>query len=146
MRSFLGRPLAFWISVCNLAGLACSLAGVMLLFWYALPVEVPGGKTLVPDRSPEQQQREEDDTRRYHILANWGFGLVILGTVLEAVPPFCTAIGSRWRRPIAPQLPRRAETEPQPDVHEGELSAPSIIGASQPPAADHPTTRAGMTR
>jgi hypothetical protein len=110
----LRRPRAFWISVCNLVGLAFSLAGVVLLFWYALPVEVPGAEILVPDRSPEQRQREEDDTRRYHILANWGFGLVILGTLLEAIPPFCTAIGSWRRRPIAPQVQRREETEPRP--------------------------------
>ena len=36
------RPRAFWIAVCNLVGLVCSLVGVVLLFEFALPVHVPG--------------------------------------------------------------------------------------------------------
>ena len=43
MGGALRRPRAFWISTCNIFGLACSLAGVVLLFWFALPNTVPGG-------------------------------------------------------------------------------------------------------
>ena len=39
-------PRAFWISTCKIFGLACSLAGVVLLFWFALPNTVPGDHRL----------------------------------------------------------------------------------------------------
>jgi hypothetical protein len=45
--SALRRPCAFWISVCNVIGLACSMVGVVLLFWYALPNEPPGGPGIL---------------------------------------------------------------------------------------------------
>lgn len=99
MRYVLRRPRAFWISVCNLVGLLCSIAGVLLLVYYALPVEVPGQpKFLAWGAGPEW----EAAVPRYTRNARLGLVLVIAGTLLEAVPPFCTAIGS-WRRrpPIA---------------------------------------------
>jgi hypothetical protein len=89
--------------MCNLLGLLCSLAGVLLLVYYALPVEIPGGPvTMVVDRTSEEIQRQEDEIRRYHRNARIGLALVLAGTALEAVPPFCTAIGSWRRRSIAP--------------------------------------------
>jgi hypothetical protein len=45
--SALRRPRAFWISVFNLIGLACSMVGVVLLFWFALPNEPPGGPAVL---------------------------------------------------------------------------------------------------
>jgi hypothetical protein len=95
----LRRPRAFWISVCNLVGLLCSMVGVVLLFWYALPNGVPGalsplGPTFSSDAVPEYLRY----TRNAHI----GLVLVLLGTLLEAVPPLYTAIGSWWRHPMAP--------------------------------------------
>jgi hypothetical protein len=96
--SALRRPRAFWISVFNLIGLACSMVGVVLLFWYALPNEPPGGplRLGVPNIEAWEAQRQ-----LYSRYAHWGLGLVLLGTVLEAVPPVCTAIGS-WRRRTVP--------------------------------------------
>jgi hypothetical protein len=113
MRYFLRRPHAFWISVCNLVGLLCSIVGVLLLVYYALPVEVPGGPVSLGAEEgggPEWQA----EVQRYARNARIGLVLVIAGTLLEAVPPFCTAIGSWRRRPIAPQGQRRMETEPRP--------------------------------
>jgi hypothetical protein len=101
MRYILRRPRAFWISVCNLVGLAFSLAGVALLLFFALSPEVPGtGTGLTGDDSDPAKLAAE--TRRFNRNADIGLALVIVGTVLEAVPPFCTTIGS-WRRrpPIA---------------------------------------------
>jgi hypothetical protein len=49
----------------------------------------------------------EAAVRRYDCYADIGLVLVIVGTALEMVPPFCTAIGSWRRRPIAPQVQRR---------------------------------------
>ena len=101
MRYFLRRPRAFWISAINLVGLLFSLAGVVLLFWYAVPELPPGG----PERlliNGGGGPAWEAEVRRYHRNAFAGLALVIVGTLLEAVPPLCTAIGS-WRRrpPIA---------------------------------------------
>src|SRR6202040_2310876 len=45
MRYILRRPRAFWISMCNLLGILCSLVGVVLLLLFALPPEVPGAGT-----------------------------------------------------------------------------------------------------
>ena len=47
MRYILRRPRAFWISVVNLVGLAFSMVGVVLLFWYALSEAPPGGPGLL---------------------------------------------------------------------------------------------------
>ena len=101
MRYILRRPRAFWISVCNLVGLAFSLVGVVLLLLFALPPEIPGtGTFLTADNSDIAKLKAE--TRRFTRNAHIGLALVVVGTVLEAVPPFCTVIGS-WRRrpPIA---------------------------------------------
>ena len=107
MRYILRRPCAFWISAVNLLGLACSLVGVVMLFWYALPNEPPVAPTvIVHDRSPEEKEAQEDAKRRYHRYAHIGLYLVLVGTVLEAVPPFCTAIGSWRRRPPIAATPR----------------------------------------
>jgi hypothetical protein len=92
--------------VCNLVGLLCSMVGVVLLFWYALPNGVPGalsplGATFPPSAVPAYLRY----TRNAHI----GLALVIIGTLLEAVPPFCTAIGSWRRRPVVRQVQRGDE-------------------------------------
>ena len=64
MRYFLRRPRAFWISVCNLVGLAFSLAGVVVLLLFALPPEVPGtGTALTADNS--DPVKLEAETRRF---------------------------------------------------------------------------------
>jgi hypothetical protein len=94
----LRRPRAFWISVCNVIGLVCSMVGVVLLFWYALPNEPPGGPNLLTG-GPGGGPAWEAQRQLYDRYAHWGLGLVLLGTVLEAVPPVCTAIGSARRRP-----------------------------------------------
>jgi hypothetical protein len=101
MRYILRRPRAFWVSVCNLVGLAFSLVGVVLLLLFALPPEVPEtGTVLTADNSDEAKLKAE--TRCFTRNAHIGLALVVVGTALEAVPPFSTAIGS-WRRrpPIA---------------------------------------------
>jgi len=89
------------------------MVGVVMLFWYALPEEPPGGpgKLLtVSGGGPEW----EAAVQRYHTYARIGLALVLVGTILEAVPPFSTAIGSWRRRPTVPQVLAREETEPQP--------------------------------
>jgi hypothetical protein len=93
MRYFLRRSRAFWISVFNIIGLLCSMSGVLLLFWYALP-NWPPDEIGFQWSAPWEAQR-----RLYRWYAELGLWLVLLGTVLEAVPPACTAIGSWRRRP-----------------------------------------------
>src|SRR5207237_23461 len=90
-----------------------SLAGVLLLVYYALPVEVPGGPVVLSAEGGGGPEWEAD-LRRYERTARIGLALVIAGTLMEAVPPFCTAIGSWRRRPIAPQVPRQEDTDPRP--------------------------------
>jgi hypothetical protein len=110
MRYILRRPRAFWISVCNLLGLLLSLVGVVMLFWYALPVKPPGEGPLlaISGFGPDW----EASVRRYDRYAHIGLVLVVIGTALEAVPPFCTAIGSWRRRPIAPLKPDDEDASP----------------------------------
>jgi hypothetical protein len=50
----LRRPRTFWISIFNVAGLACRLAGLLLLFYFALPNRVPGepGRLLLENSCP----------------------------------------------------------------------------------------------
>lgn len=96
--SALRRPRAFWISVCNIAGLLFSLVGVVLLFFFALPNEAPGGpgalwRTAIGTDAAHWEAVE----RRYNEYSRIGLVLVVAGTLMEAVPPFCTAVGS-WRR------------------------------------------------
>jgi hypothetical protein len=90
--SALRRCRTFVISVCNLVGLGCSLAGVWLLFWYALPNAVPGAPQPLTGGGPSPQWEAEQ--RAYNEYSHIGLVLVIAGTLLEAVPPFCTARGS----------------------------------------------------
>ena len=84
--------------MCNLVGLAFSVGGVLLLFYYALP-EAPAGGTAMYSFGPGPYEGPgfEVELQRYHTLAHIGLALVLIGTLLEAVPPFCTALGS-WRR------------------------------------------------
>jgi hypothetical protein len=97
MRYILRRPRAFWISVCNLVGLLCSIIGVLLLVYFALPVKPPGAGSFLATSGfgPDW----EAAVRRYDWYAHIGLVLVVIGTAFEAVPPFCTAIGSWRRRP-----------------------------------------------
>jgi hypothetical protein len=90
----LQRPRAFWISLCNLVGLLFSLVGVVLLFYYALPVRPPLAPAGITN---EGRPGFEAQIARYDCLAHVGLGLVIVGTLLEAVAPLCTAIGSARR-------------------------------------------------
>ena len=84
--------------MCNLAGLAFSVAGVLLLFYYALPEAPPGGpERLLKDQEEKALIAWETEVQRYNTKAHIGLALVLIGTLLEAVPPFCTALGS-WRR------------------------------------------------
>ena len=118
MRYFLRRPRAFWISVCNLVGLACSLAGVVLLLWFSVGPEIPGASTPLGAENGNEQLFQIE-SRRYGRNATIGLILVVAGTVLEAVPPFCTAWGSRRRRPNA-AMPQTARESPMdPRVGEG---------------------------
>jgi hypothetical protein len=72
--------------VCNILGLLFGIAGVLLLVYLALPVEVP-----VQGLGEGGGPMWEAKLQRYDRNA------------LEAVPPFCTAIGKSWRRrPITP--------------------------------------------
>ena len=106
----LGLPRAFWISLCNVVGLACSLAGLLLLFYFSLPNEVPGAPDVWV--SPPSSRDWEDQQRRYTTYAHLGLALALVGTIMEAVPPVCTAIGSARRRrripaPDSDDLPKR---------------------------------------
>jgi len=76
------------------------------------------------------------ERHRYDIYAHIGLTLVLIGTVLEAVPPFCTAIGSWRRRPIAPRVPRRDETEPQPGKTHNSSPGQGGLKMSTPPQTD----------
>jgi hypothetical protein len=99
--------------VCNLLGLLCSVVGVLLLFYNVLPTPVPGeGTSLTADDA--DRSLWEAEYRRHDRNAHRGLVLVIIGTLMEAVPPLCTAIGSWRRRPIAPQVPRREEEPHMP--------------------------------
>jgi len=99
----LRRPRAFWTSVCNVIGLLCSMAGVVLLFWYALP-NWPPDEIGFQWSAPWEAQRQ-----RYSWYAHIGLALVLVGTIMEAVPPVCTAIGCwRWRS----MSPRATTTTP----------------------------------
>jgi hypothetical protein len=100
LTSTLRRPRAFWISLCNVVGLVFSLVGLVLLFKFALPNEVPGAPgTLSEGGTPGWEKLQHS----YKTYSNLGFALAALGTIMEAVPPFCTAIGSaRRRRRIPP--------------------------------------------
>jgi hypothetical protein len=88
-------PRAFWISLCNVVGLAFSLAGLLLLFYFALPNEVLGAPgALVMQARPGWEKRQ----RLYNTYAHWGLALAALGTIMEAVPPVCMTVGSARRR------------------------------------------------
>jgi hypothetical protein len=101
----LRRPRAFWISMCNIIGLLCSVVGVVLLFWFALPNAAPGGPQAIGARGPDPGWEAEN--RRYDRNAHIGLVLVVIGTLMEGVPPLCTAIGSACRRPrVSRQRPR----------------------------------------
>jgi hypothetical protein len=89
-------PRAFWISLCNVGGLAFSLAGLLLLFWFALPSDLPGNIPTLAMGGPAPNWEEQQ--RRYKTYAYLGLVLAALGTIMEAVPPLCTTIGSARRR------------------------------------------------
>ena len=73
MRYFLRRPRAFWISVCNLVGLACSLAGVVLLLWFSVGPEIPGASTPLGAENGKEQLFQIE-SRRYGRNATIGPG------------------------------------------------------------------------
>jgi hypothetical protein len=96
----LRRPRTFWTAVCNLVGLGFSLAGVVLLFFYALPIEPPLGPHILTDSG---LPGAEAQLETYHRLTYAGLALVVVGTIMEAVPPFFVALGS-WRRSPPPTV------------------------------------------
>jgi len=98
------RRSAFLISLCNLVGLVFSVWGVLLLFNNVLPTPIQGSGTSLAgdDYNASLWQAEYD---RHDKAAHRGLVLVLVGTALEAVPPFCTACTAIWswrRRPVAP--------------------------------------------
>jgi hypothetical protein len=94
---WLRRPRAFWIALCNLVGLTLSLSGVLLLFYFALPPTVPGGPTfLIGDEGVSPGW--DTEVSRYQQNARLGLLLVVLGTLLEGVPPFAAALLTMRRR------------------------------------------------
>jgi hypothetical protein len=120
----LHRSRAFWISVCNVIGLICSMVGVLLLFYYALPNEPPGGPIPL-DTGSGGGTEWEAQKRLYDLYAHWGLWLVLLGTMLEAVPPICTAIGC-WRWRTTPRRPANVKvvgSSPTPrDTSDGDAA------------------------
>jgi hypothetical protein len=85
MRYILRRPLAFWISIVNLAGLVFSVWGVLLLFYNVLPTPIPGeGTGIAADDYNSSLWRAERD--RHDRDAHRGLVLV-----LAAAPDFWTA-------------------------------------------------------
>ena len=127
MRYILRRPRAFWISVCNLVGLLCSIFGVLLLVYYALPLDFPEGPvSLHGGGGPEWEAK----LGRYDRNARIGLALVIVGTLLEAVPPFCTAIGSWRRRLIAPSAQTPRETPMDPELERALSYAQKVLDAA----------------
>src|SRR5262249_17246415 len=58
-------------------------------------------------------EQQAAQTRLYQYYANLGLHLVLVGTILEAVPPACTAWGSRRRRRIAVRRRRPACRPPE---------------------------------
>jgi hypothetical protein len=109
--SLLRRPRAFCISTRNIIGLLFSMAGVVLLFCFALPNGAPRGpeaqwRNAVAGSAPHWEAVE----RRYNEYSRIGLALVLLGTAMKAVPPLCTAIGSWRRRPSQITLPASPPT------------------------------------
>jgi hypothetical protein len=93
VRAFLAsRTRAWWVIVCNMAaivGLIFSAVGVVLLFWYALPVQPPLGPRPITD---EGQPGGAEQWVLYNWLSHIGLICVILGTVLEAAPSICVIV------------------------------------------------------
>jgi hypothetical protein len=77
-------------------GLVCSLIGVILLFYFALPNHVPGEPDVLASGGPQTLGWEKRQ-QHYNTYAHLGLVLVVAGTLMEAVPPLCTAIGSARR-------------------------------------------------
>lgn len=93
--------------MCNLIGLVFSLFGVLLLFCFALPVEPPSaslylGVPLSPGGTAQ--------VNFYNRAAFVGLLLLVIGTLLEAVPPVLTVIRSSQRRRT--KVPSRSVIEP----------------------------------
>lgn len=115
------------------------MVGVVLLFWYALPLAPPGLTAVFsvpPGREAEVLQGSDAEVQRYHSLAHLGLVLVLIGTVLEALPPFCTALGSWWRRPVIPRVQTREQMEPQPGTVYNNSAAQGRPQMSTPPQTD----------
>jgi hypothetical protein len=89
----LRRPRAFWISMCNIIGLLCSVAGVVLLFWFALPNAAPGGPEAFGIGRGGGPAWEAEN-QRYDRLGHIGLVLVVIGTLMEAVLPPAPRSGS----------------------------------------------------
>jgi hypothetical protein len=111
-----------------------------MLFWYPRQIEVPGASdfAIAPDNAGvSHQEAVEAGKRRWDSNATIGLYLVLVGTLLEAVPPACTAIGSWRRRPIVPQVQTREDTELHPEKRP--IITPRAEGALQmstPPQTD----------
>lgn len=149
-----GLPRALRISICNIVGLLFSVAGVVLLFRYALPVEAPLAPKylgLYPDGPGWEAAKAHYDN-----LALIGLGLVLIGTLLEAVPPICSAAGG-WRRrarlqtrnvsaPAAqdrPADPPKPKPEPLPPLKTGN-GAEHRAGSPEPAVTDQERYEANL--
>jgi hypothetical protein len=75
-------PRAFWISVCNVVGLVFSMVGVVLLFFFALPNEAPGGPAELWRNSITADASHAEATERHYARSAYlGLALVLVGSV-----------------------------------------------------------------
>jgi hypothetical protein len=81
------RPGAFWLSVCNVIGPIFNMVGVWLLFRFALPNAIPGTGFKVEVTGGNAGATWLAENYRYTQNAYIGLGLILLGTIMEAVFP-----------------------------------------------------------
>jgi drug/metabolite transporter (DMT)-like permease len=98
--------------VAAIVGLIFSLVGVVLLFWYALPIQLPKGPRPITD---EGQPGSAEQWVLYNSLSHLGLALVIVGTALEAFPSICVirlTRAARLPRPGGTRTAAQAEAAP----------------------------------
>jgi hypothetical protein len=71
------------IAVLNIAGLILNAAGVILLFYFAMPYRTrTGGKTAQTVRTPAGEQDVEQE-RVFDLFARTGLSCILVGTALQ---------------------------------------------------------------